>query len=135
MGLGDAPLCHRGDSMSALSWTQRGTVRSDVAIPAAFMWALFVSSHQTDVVAVDHISHERNSRADILSRSGSWTDVLREDKLRYGGSLPSELPFLDLACQPLLQLCNPRRDIDSDLKFVSFFKEGLSTFRSLADSR
>ena len=131
MGLGSEPTCHRGDSISALTWTQKGTVRSDVAIPAAFLWALLVHSSQTDVVLVDHVGHARASRVDILSRSGTWAQVLADDRAKYGGLLPLQLPRLEFDSDLILRLCDPRKDIDSDLQFSAFFKEGLQHIKRI----
>ena len=124
LGVGDAPALHRGDSISALTWTQKGTARSDVAIKAALMWAVTVMTQHTDVTGIHHYSHEENSNTDIISRQGSWEEVWRNDK-RRGGNLPQVLPFLDLQCTDLLMLCDPREPIDTDESFCDFFREAL----------
>ena len=129
MGLGGAPVLHRGDSMSSLSWTKKGTVKSEVAMHAGLIWGLYVTTHETDVVLTDHISHDDNTLSDKLSRHGTWTEVLAEDKRRYGGNLPRDTPRMDLDCEELIALCNPHRDIDSDAKFASFFEECLTFFK------
>jgi hypothetical protein len=128
MGLGGEPVMHRGDSVSALTWTQKGTVRSDVAIHAALVWGMYITANDTDVVATVHISHAQNSRPDILSRGGRWSEVLREDKRNHGGTLKKDVPRLDLGGLDLIKLCDPRRSIDSDEEFADFFFETKSFF-------
>ena len=129
MGQGGAPVMHRGDSRSALSWTKKGTVKSAVAMHAGLIWGMYATTHNTNVVITAHLRHDINTRADTLSRDGSWRDVLAEDKRRYGGRLPPDLPKLELDCEELVALCDPRRDIDSDKKFASFFEECLEFFK------
>ena len=124
MGVGSEPTLHRGDSISALTWTQKGTARSDVAIKAALMWAVSVMTQLTDVTGIHHFSHDENSNADILSRNGSWEEVVRNDKSGRR-SLPRELPRLDLQCTDLLMLCDPREPIDTDEEFCAFFRQAL----------
>ena len=124
MGVGSEPTLHRGDSISALTWTQKGTARSDVAIKAALMWAVMVMTQHVDVTGIQHLSHDENSNADILSRHGSWLEVYRNDK-RRGGTLPRDLPLLDLCCRELLMLCDPRDTIDTDEDFCHFFSNAI----------
>ena len=81
--------------------------------------------HQSDVVRVIHLSHEDNSRADILSRGGSWEEVVKVDLRDFGGRLPSAVPSLDLDCAELLQLCDPRSPVDTDESFCDFFRAAL----------
>ncbi len=124
--VGGEPCIHRGDSISALTWTQKGTVRSDVALKPALMFGVYVMCRKTDIVGTLHLPHEKNTRMDIISRGGSWADVWNEDQLHYGGTLPHSLPLLDLDADRILHLVNPRSSIDTDDSFCSFFTECLS---------
>lgn len=130
MGVTDSPILLRGDSVSALSWAQKGSVRSDLAIRAAAMWAQFTSVFAVNIVGTAHLSHERNSRTDILSRHGTWLDVLVTDRAEYGGTLPSIVPELLLPCKDLLLLVNPTRTLESSSDFYSFFSESLQFLAS-----
>ena len=125
LGVGHEPVLHRGDSKTALAWVQRGTARSDAAVHAGLLWGLFVMTHQSDVVGTLHLSHLENGRADILSRHGSWAEVIRLDKAQFGGSLPTDAQFLHLNCNDLLQLCNPSAPVDTDETFCDFFRSAL----------
>ncbi len=88
------------------------------------MWAVMVMTRRVDVTGIHHFSHDENSNADILSRHGSWSEVYFNDRKRQG-TLPRNLPFLDLNCRELLDLCDPRDTIDSDEDFCDFFREAL----------
>ena len=125
-----APVLLRGDSVSALTWAAKGSVRSGRACRAAALWAQYAVLRQVNVVDTMHVSHERNTRTDILSRQGSWTDVLREDRRAYGGTLNPTTPELDLECHNLLHLVNPLRSLDSDEEFGEFFRESIQFFDS-----
>ena len=81
--------------------------------------------HQSDVVRVTHLSHDQNSRADILSRGGSWEEVVATDLRDFGGRLPSAVSQLNLDCAELLQLCDPHSSIDTDESFCDFFRAAL----------
>ncbi len=81
------------------------------------------------VERVTHIDAGHNTRTDILSREGTWRDVLIEDKARYGGTLPDGVPFLDLRPGNLLDLINPNRSLDSEEEFENFFSESLRFLR------
>jgi hypothetical protein len=127
MGVSHEPTLARGDSVSALSWAKKGSVRSDLAVRAAMLYAMYAVPHDTDIVGTTHLSHEDNSRTDILSRpEGTWDKVLVEDRRRYSGLLQPDVPFLDLACRELLVLCDPKAPLDSDEAFCEFFKDGLA---------
>jgi hypothetical protein len=125
LGAADAPVIHRGDSKTALAWVQRGTTRSDAAVRAGLLWGMAIMQHRTDVVGVVHLTHSENGRADILSRHGSWEEVLALDRETFGGRLPSEATKLQLDCAELLELCDPRSPIDTDESFCGFFRAAL----------
>ena len=125
LGAGDAPVVHRGDSKTALAWVQRGTTRSDAAVNAGLLWGLAVMQHQADVVCATHLSHLENGRADILSRGGSWEEVLALDKESFGGKLPHLANNLFLDCAELLKLCDPHSPVDTDQSFCDFFRAAL----------
>lgn len=130
LGAQGQPVLLRGDSVSALTWATKGTVRSDRALRAAAMWAQYVVMKGINVVGTHHLSHEINTRTDILSRQGSWHDVLAEDVQHYGGRLHPCTPELDLHCQNLLHLVDPQRPLDSDAEFGEFFNLTLKFFES-----
>ena len=122
MEIPEALVLLRGDSVSALTWAAKGSTRSTRAMPAAVLWAQYVITNRVEVVGTQHLSHDENSRTDILSRGGSWTEVLEEDQRNFGGSLSNYVPWLHLDCQELLQLADPQVDIDSEEAFDDFFQ-------------
>jgi hypothetical protein len=100
-------------------------VRSALASRASALWAQYASLHNIEVVAVAHVAHEVNTRTDILSRQGSWAQVITEDRLRYGGTLSPNVPQLDLQISAMLALVNPSLPLDSDESFNKFFGQCL----------
>ena len=131
LGESGQPILLRGDSVSALTWARRGVTRSDRAIPAAVMWNQFLMVKDVQVVDTVHLSHEHNSRTDILSRGGTWGDVLAEDSSKYKSSLPRTCRFINLQGSPLLALLDPGVEIDSEEGFNAFFKASLSFLQSV----
>ena len=129
MGVGSEPVQHRGDSKTALSWVEKGTTKSDPAIKAGLMWGIMVMTHETNVQSQIKLTHDGNSRADLFSREHSYEDVLREDRLNYGGKLSDKAVELHMDCADLLNLCNPRNLIDDDESFFNFFKESLNLIK------
>jgi hypothetical protein len=129
MGVGSEPVQHRGDSKTALSWVQKGTTKSDPAIKAGLMWGIMVMTHETNVQNQVKLTHDENSRADLLSRGQSFEKVLQEDKLHFKGTLSDKAFELNLDCSELLNLCNPRNSIDDDESFFNFFKESLNLLK------
>ena len=123
LGHAGEPTLFRGDSLSALSWIKKGSVRSCTAVKTALMWAQYTVFHPVTVTGTEHIAGKLNTRTDRLSRNGTWTQVLEDDLRIYGRQcLPQELPYLSLDYEELLQLCDPGIPIDSEEDFASFFK-------------
>ena len=120
MGVGDAPVVYKGEPKTALAWVQRGTTRSDSAVKAGLLWVMVVIQHRVDVVRVVHLFYSENGRADILSREGSWEEVIALDRELFGGHLPVRATNLNLDCAELLQLCDPHSSIDTDESFCDF---------------
>jgi hypothetical protein len=132
LGKAHLPCMFRGDSLSALTWIDKGGVRSDTAIKAAVLWAQAAVTFQVAVTGSVHIDGKSNSRTDRLSRNGSWQDVL-EDEIRIyqRRTLPASLRFLDLNPGPILALCNPSIPIGSETEFITFLGEARDLFASL----
>jgi hypothetical protein len=122
LGVGNEPCIHRGDSISSLTWTQKGTVRSDFATKPALMFAIYVMLHGIDIVGTIHLSHDENTRMDLVSRRADWHDVWMVDQKLFGGTLPRTGTFLDLNGGDLVHLLNPRSSIDSDDEFRTFLQ-------------
>jgi hypothetical protein len=125
LGAAGAPAMFRGDSMTALHWVQKGSVRSDQAIRAATLWAQYAVARTVVITGVNHLPKELNTPTDTLSRGGLWTDALYEDALLHGGtsSLPTVLPFIELHSATLLHLCDPSRPLDTEELFSTFIME------------
>jgi hypothetical protein len=126
LGGSNQPVLFRGDSVSALTWIGKGSVRSDNALRAAVMWAQYVVTHDVFITGTVHLVAQVNTRTDILSRQGSWADVIREDQRAYGGQLPPGLGCLQLGAMQLLHLVNPKLPLDSEEEFNQFFADSLN---------
>ena len=126
LGAAGEPVLLRGDSMSALTWADKGSARSAHATRAAAMWAQYNVQRNIWVVDVVHIAHEYNTRTDILSRQGSWLEVLEDDRKYYGGTLNPAASFLDLHCDELLDLINPSLPLTTTEEFNEFFGQSMN---------
>lgn len=131
LGFLEEPFKARGDSVTALTWGLKGTPRSMLATRAGLVWAMFVSMFHMDMVAANHLSNAANQRTDCLSRHGSWEDVLEIDSRVYGGSLPTDVPRLELECHQLLSLCNPATPLVSDADFGNLFSETMAVLSTV----
>lgn len=119
------PCLFRGDSLSALTWIDKGSVRSDIAIRTSLLWAQVVVYLGVQVTGTQWIAGKVNSRTDRLSRNGTWADVLADDaRIYHRCSLPATLPFLTLDSASVLDLCNPAHPLDSEQDFVAFLRAG-----------
>ena len=95
---------------------------------AGLAWAVCVMNTDIHVVDTDHLSTIQNARADLLSRGGTWEEVLRLDALLFHGRLPSSTRRLFFDTEPVLRLCDPRRPIHTDDLFSQLFVEALALF-------
>jgi hypothetical protein len=125
LGGSDQPVLFRGDSVSALTWIEKGSVHSGRALRAAVMWAQYVVTYGVIIADTVHLAARVNTRADILSRQGSWSDVIQEDQRAYGGHLSPTLTRLQLREEPLLRLVDPKLPLDSEEDFNHFFADSL----------
>ena len=122
LGFAGEPVLFRGDSLSALAWIKKGSVRSCTAVKTALMWAQHTIFYPVTVTGTHHLSGLLNTRTDRLSRNGTWAQVLEDDLKIHGRKiLPNTLPFLNLHCEQLLELCDPSIPIESDEDFTAFF--------------
>ena len=122
MGKAHLPSLFRGDSMSALTWIEKGSVRSDTAIKAAMLWAQAAVQCRMVVTGTSFISGLDNYKTDRLSRHGSWAEVVQLDAEKQGGEsrLPPNLPRLEVHPTPILEICNPAVSIEKESAFMAF---------------
>jgi hypothetical protein len=136
LGVAWLPFRARGDSVTALTWAKKGTVRSDIATRAAMLWGQYLVVKGTDLTGVDHLPKKVNTRTDRLSRPmWTWDLVLENDRENNGGKLPADLRFLDLNCQKLLDIRKPSVPLDTDEEFCAFFKSGFDFLKTSPNTR
>jgi hypothetical protein len=128
IGQAAEPCLFRGDSMSALTWVDKGSVKSTHAIRAAMLWAHTAVRHKAKVTGTTHLAGKVNTCTDCLSREGTWAEVLVCDWQRHGSyTLPASLPRLDFTCAArVLDLCNPALPLDTEAQFTTFLKDSRS---------
>ena len=124
LGHAESPCHFLGDSLSALTWIDKGSVRSDSAIKAAMIWAQAVVHLHVQCTGTTHIDGESNYRTDCLSRHGSWSEVIHLEQKHNDGrlTLPHTLNKLDLNPDPVLRLCGSDTSITSPDAFVRFLQ-------------
>ena len=68
-----------GDSISALTWAGKGAAHSASATNTASLFALQAITLNMHIGDFSHIEGSNNWRCDLLSRDGSWDDLVRRD--------------------------------------------------------
>ena len=115
MGVTNADVQLRGDSVSALTWAQTERYRGTIVTNAALVFRMLAVAYGLDVKSTTHIPGDQNTRCDELSQlweSGEEiSGVLGRHNL-VGANI------LDLNCDPnvqqLLRLCSPRLSFESE---------------------
>ena len=97
----------------------------------ALMFAMYVMFFHIDVVGTVHLTHNENTRMDMVSRRIVWEEVWKEDQRFYGGTLPRNPRFLDLQLEGVMTFLDPRSLIDDDVQFTTFFKSCLAYCESI----
>jgi hypothetical protein len=109
----------KGDSATALSWMDKGRVRSTLAINAS-MVAVMQSVHSNmPVLGGYHVPAELNSLADKISRIAQTGRDLAE-LVRVTPELHG-VEILDLKMDAVLPLCDPHKVVDSEAAFGAFW--------------
>ena len=114
--LGEPPVAHQGDSVSALSWAKKDRVVGETASAAGVFYAyqnVALGVVLTDVV---HCSHDDNWKADHFSRDGTREELARLDPNTDWCSVPQ----VELQAQAVLDVCQPGPFLDSDSEFLAF---------------
>jgi hypothetical protein len=109
----------KGDTVTALSWMDKGHVKSSLAINAS-MVAVMQSVHANmPVLGGIHVPAADNKLADKLSRTAqaglSVEDLVSETPELHG------VDILELGMGDVLPLCNPLKVVDSQPAFGAFW--------------
>jgi hypothetical protein len=98
----------RGDSVTALQWAESTRFRSTRVTQAACVFVFATTVYGVDQVQTTHLPKELNTRCDDLSRGVTWPEAqLKYPELRT-------VPLLSFDASELIQLCNPKRQFNSD---------------------
>jgi hypothetical protein len=118
LGIRNPKVMLRGDSITALTWAYEERFRGDLVTNASIVFILLMISTGTEIVSQHHIPGENNWRCDGLSRPSLGKTA---EELGLSG-----VRILSLTDDPdmaeILQLCDPRRSIDSEGDFSSFWR-------------
>ena len=105
----------RGDSKTALKWSEKGRCKGTTANNASVVFSLVVAQAGVTVVDRVFLDSKENWRADLLSRGGSKDELIRRDG-RF-----VDIPFMREDVSPIVQLCDPSRVWNDEKEFVLFW--------------
>ncbi|KAJ1411903.1 hypothetical protein B484DRAFT_455519 [Ochromonadaceae sp. CCMP2298] len=110
-----------GDSKSALSWAEKGRVKSERAVNASLACVMQSVKLNMPLLSIDHLPKEVNTSADGISRRAEGSLSLRElvdlDPRIAGADI------LELGMEPVLALCDPTKSISSPSDLESFWAQ------------
>jgi hypothetical protein len=122
MGVRDADIEVRGDSVAALTWAETERPRGQLVTNAAMVFTLTCICFNLDVKKGVHISGEDNWRCDRLSRLGESKTEISEALEAMG---LSEVGVIDLQgskqVEVLLACCDPARDLGGEEVFLEYW--------------
>ena len=123
LGLGDASLVLRGDSITALTWIKKERFRGSRVGPAAMVYLAQSQAANLYVDDTDHLEAELNHRADFISRlsekcqdTADWAKLVAQAYPELA-SLPRVV-----VSDAWLRLCSPHQEWNSDAEFEAFWR-------------
>lgn len=126
----------RGDSISALTWAEKGRVKSHFATNACICMVLIQYRLGIDIAPSTHLEAVLNWAADTLSRCGDLDDDISRavNELCYRD--PDRfrtLPYMmfKLEHEPWIELCDHRRDLSIPGAFSTWLTEAWQLIESL----
>jgi hypothetical protein len=132
MGVRDVDLELRGDSISALSWSESERYSGENSTNAAMVFTLTCIAFGINVKNAIHKSGKQNWRADTLSRLGENGTSIEEAMISIGfGGVPVINLEGDPDAMALLGCCNPLRKIEGEEDFKRFWDEVRSSLVNL----
>ena len=119
LGVSNADVQLRGDSVSALTWAQTERYRGTLVTNASLVFTMLAVACGLDVKSATHIPGKENVRCDELSRlweSGDGLiEVMGKHDLREASVVVLDS---DTDVQQLLRACNPATTFESEDAFV-----------------
>jgi hypothetical protein len=114
--LRDLAVVVRGDSKTALKWSEKGRCKGTTANNAAVVFSLVVAQAGLTVADRVFVKSEDNWRADLLSRGGAVEELVLRDS-RFAG-----VPEMKVDISAVIGLCDPRLVWDTEEAFTQFWK-------------
>jgi hypothetical protein len=127
LGLTAKSIHLRGDSITALTWASTEKFKGELVSNAASVFILQGILSGVSVGKVTHLSAEENWRTDLLSRGGTIEQLLLKDPELMK---PKQLDIIKQ--KDILALCNPRREMNDEKEFRSFWIEIKEVLQSQA---
>lgn len=126
LGFSGTGIALRGDSVTALTWAMTERPRGVRVTNASMIWTLLCIAADVEVKEVTHIAGEDNQKCDRLSRrwdvgkipSISVSEEAEEMGLGRVGVVEMDL---DPRVRRIIELCDPRTELNSELQFISFW--------------
>ena len=114
MGLTPCPIRLRGDSVTAITWADNGSFRSDRLLNAATLFVLQCQLLGVTIAETAHLPAEKNTAADYLSRHRDSVPLLAKgvNDVTYRG-----MKKVDVEESEMLALCDPRSIASSNADF------------------
>ena len=111
LGITPSDVELRGDSTTALSWASKTLFHSDLIGNASLVFMMQSLYTKVHVAVVTHLTAADNWKTDYLSRGGTLK-LLGLKENRFVG-----LKEVNLQNSEIIEMCNPRRKIESDSDF------------------
>ncbi|KAJ1437168.1 hypothetical protein B484DRAFT_392945, partial [Ochromonadaceae sp. CCMP2298] len=117
----DAPkgIWLRSDSITSLTWAEKGRVRSELAINAALVSIMQCVKRDVNVLGVDHLPKELNDNSDRISRRAETKLSLRQ--LVDSSPVMAGAEIIDLQAHDIVLLSDPMRRIDTPSTLAHFW--------------
>jgi len=122
-----AGLCLHGDSLTALNWARKGRVKGELAINASIVAVMQSATADMPLLGDEHLPAVLNPHSDLTSRqadSGLTLAQLIEQSDHMRG-----MRVLDLGMEDILPLCDPRKALETEDDFGSFWAAVRAAFQ------
>ena len=131
LGCHGTSIALRGDSVTALTWTMTERPRGVRVTNASMVWTLLCIAAGVEVKEVTHIAGEDNDKCDRLSRRWDLgrrpTMTVAEEASEMGLGRAEILEMeSDSTIRGIIELCDPRTDLNSETEFIMFWLKARS---------
>jgi hypothetical protein len=127
LGRMDTALGFRGDSLTALTWAESENFAGVSVTNAAIFFVLTFTTLKLEVATTNHIKAEFNGNCDFMSRN---SNTFRMTDIGLEGATQVDLNT-DATVAAILDLCNPKTDLSTELGFQSFWQKAHECIRNM----